>query len=39
MGDWNARIGDKEVEGISGTNGLGDINEAGERIIAFCEAN
>ena len=24
MGDWNATIGDKAVEGISGTHGLGD---------------
>ena len=23
MGDWNAAIGDKSVEGISGTHGLG----------------
>ena len=39
MGDWNAKIGDKAVEGISGTHGLGDRNEAGERMIEFCEAN
>ena len=39
MGDWNAKIGDKAVEGISGTHGLGDRNEADERMIEFCEAN
>ena len=39
MGDWNAQIGDKAVEGISGTHGLGDRNEAGERMIEFCEEN
>ena len=39
MGDWNAKIGDNAVEGISGTHGLGDKNEAGERMIGFCEAN
>ena len=39
MGDWNAKIGDKAVEGISGTRGLGDGNEAGERMIELCEAN
>ena len=39
MGDGSANIGDKAVEGISGTHGLGDRNEAGERIIEFCEAN
>ena len=39
MGDWNAKIGDKAVEGISGTHVLGDRNEAGERMIELCEAN
>ena len=39
MGDCNAKIGDKAVEGISGTHGLGDRNEAGKRMIEFCEAN
>ena len=39
MGDWNATIGDKAVEGISGTHGLGNINEAGERMIELCEDN
>ena len=39
MGDWNAKIGDKPVDGISGTHGLGDRNEAGERMTEFCEAN
>ena len=39
MGDMNAKNGDKAVEGISGTHGLGDINETGERMIELCEAN
>ena len=39
MGDWNAKIGDKAIDGISGTHGLGDRNEAGERMIELCEAN
>ena len=30
MGDWSAKIGDKAVEGISGTHVLGDRNEADE---------
>ena len=33
IGDWNAKNGDKSVEGISGTHGLGDRNEASERMI------
>ena len=39
IGYWNAKIGDKAVYGISETHGLGDRNEAGERMIEFCEAN
>ena len=39
MGDLNAKIGGKAVEGISETHGLGDRNEAGERMIEFCEEN
>ena len=39
IGDRNAKIDDEAVEGISGTHGLGDRNEAGERMIEFCEAN
>ena len=39
MGTWNDKIGGKAVERISGTHGLGDRNEAGERMIDFCEAN
>ena len=39
MGDWIAKIGDKAVDGISGTHGLGDRNEAGERMIELCEAS
>ena len=35
MGDWNAKIGDKAVDGISGTHGLGYRNEPGERMIEF----
>ena len=39
MGDWNVKIGDNAVEGISGTHGLGCKHEAGERMIELCEAN
>ena len=28
IGDWNAKIGDKSGEGISGTHGLGDIKSS-----------
>ncbi|XP_071821535.1 craniofacial development protein 2-like [Apostichopus japonicus] len=39
MGDWNAKIGEEPVAGISGRHGLGERNEAGERMLDFCEAN
>ncbi|XP_061463080.1 craniofacial development protein 2-like isoform X1 [Rhineura floridana] len=39
MGDWNATVGNREELGIVGRWGLGYRNEAGERLVQFCEAN
>ncbi|PIK36297.1 endonuclease/exonuclease/phosphatase family protein [Apostichopus japonicus] len=39
MGDWNAKVREEAVAGISGRHGLGERNEAGERMLDFCEAN
>eukprot|EP00112_Aurelia_sp_Birch-Aquarium-sp1_P002932 Seg1327.6 transcript_id=Seg1327.6/GoldUCD/mRNA.D3Y31 product="Craniofacial development protein 2" protein_id=Seg1327.6/GoldUCD/D3Y31 len=39
MGDFNAKVGEKEELGIVGKSGLGDCNNAGERLIEFCAAN
>ncbi|CAF0977788.1 unnamed protein product [Rotaria magnacalcarata] len=39
MGDWNAKVGSKSVTGITGNFGLGDRNEAGDKILEFCQNN
>jgi len=39
MGDWNAKIGQGEEPGTVGRHGLGNRNEAGERLLEFCEEN
>ena len=37
IGDWNAKVGSQETPGITGTFGLGIRNEAGQRLIEFCQ--
>ena len=39
MGDWNARIGSQETPGVTGKFGLAVQNEAGQRLIEFCQEN
>ena len=39
IGDWNAKIGSQETPGITGRFGLGMRNEAGQRLIEFCQEN
>ena len=39
IGDWNAKVGSQEIPGITGTFGLGIWNEAGQRLIEFCQEN
>ena len=36
-GDWNAKVGSKESPGVTGKFGLGVQNEAGQRLIEFCQ--
>ena len=38
-GDWNAKVGIQETPGITGKFGLGMQNEAGQRLIEFCQEN
>ena len=38
-GDWNAKVGSQETLGVRGKFGLGLQNEAGERLIEFCQEN
>ena len=39
IGDWNAKVGSQETAGVIGTFGLGVQNEAGQRLIEFCQEN
>ena len=39
IGDWNAKVGSQETPGVTGTFGLGMRNEAGQRLIEFCQEN
>ena len=39
IGDWNARVGSQETPGVTGKFGLGIQNEAGQRLIEFCQEN
>ena len=38
-GDWNAKVGSQEITGVTGKFGLGGQNEAGQRLIEFCQEN
>ena len=35
--DWNAKLGNWETPGVTGKFGLGVQNEAGQRLIEFCQ--
>ena len=39
IGDWNAKLGSKETPEVTGKFGLGVQNEAGQRLIEFCQEN
>ena len=37
--DWNGKVGSQETPGVTGKFGLGIPNEAGKRLIEFCQKN
>ena len=39
MGDQNAKVGSQETPGVTGKFGLGVQNEAGQKLIKFCQEN
>ena len=39
MGDWNAKVGRENIQGVTGGFGLGEMNERGKRLIEFCKEN
>ena len=38
-GDWNAKVGSQEIRARTGKFGIGVQNEAGQRLIEFCQEN
>ena len=38
-GDWNAKVGSQEIPGVTGKFGLGEQNEARQRLTEFCQKN
>ena len=39
IGKWNAKAGNQAISGVRRKFGLGVQNEAGQRLIVFCQEN
>ena len=39
IGGWNAKLGSQETPGVTGKFRLGMQNEAGQRLVEFCQEN
>ena len=39
VGDWNSKVGSKEIPGVTGKFGLRVQNEADQRLTKFCQDN
>ena len=39
IGDWNGKVGGQEILGVTGKFGPEVQNEAGQRLIEFCQVN
>ena len=39
IGGWNAKVGSQETPGVTGKFGLGLWDDAGQRLIEFCQEN
>ena len=39
IGDWNAKVESQETPEVIGKFGLGVRNEAGQRLVEFCQEN
>ena len=37
LGDWNAKVGSQEIPRVTGKFGLGVQNEAGQKLIDYCQ--
>ena len=39
IGNWNSKVGSQEIPGVTGKFAFGVQNEAGQRLIEFCQEN
>ena len=39
IGDWNAKVRNQDIPGVTGKFGLGVQKEAGQRLTEFCQEN
>ena len=39
IGDWNAKLGSQDIPRVTDKSSLGIQNEAGQRLIEFCQEN
>ena len=39
IADWNPKVGSQETPGVTSKFGLGVWNEAGQKLIEFCQEN
>ena len=39
IGDWNTKVGSQEISGVTDKFSLRVKNEAGQRLIEFCQEN
>ena len=39
IGDWDAKVGSQETPGVTGKFGLGVQNDAGQKLVEFCQKN
>ena len=39
MGNWKVKVGSQEIPGVTGKFGRGVQNEAGQRLMEFCQEN
>ena len=39
IGDWNEKVGNQEIPGVTSKFGLGVQNEASQRLTEYCQEN
>ena len=39
MGNWKVKVGSQEIPGVTGKFDRGVQNEAGQRLMEFCQEN